>query len=146
MDDRLGSARDGPHRDARSNAPRRRGRRPAILGVVSRVDQFESVFKAAAKTPYRHDSVSLAAVLVLTDLEAEQAKAFEQRVRAFLRTLEGEPAEPTRPRLSWTCLGREREGGIDALLELIRRRQPDLICTYRSLHTQDWRWSYTLGR
>ncbi len=32
------------------------------------VDQFESVFKSAAKTPYAYDPVKIGRVAVLTDL------------------------------------------------------------------------------
>ena len=34
---------------------------------------------------------------------------------------------------------------IEALLERVNVRNPDLICTYRNLHSEAWRWPYSLG-
>ncbi|MDJ0973017.1 MAG: hypothetical protein QNJ98_00980 [Planctomycetota bacterium] len=111
---------------------------------MTKVDQFESVFKAAAKTPYRHEAVPIRKVLVLTDLDEQEAATFKERVQAFLAALEG-PATAEAP-VTWTLVPGDRYGGVDELLGLINETAPDLICTYRSLHSQGWRWSYTLGR
>lgn len=111
---------------------------------MTKVDQFESVFKAAAKTPYRHEPVPLGKVLVLTDLDEEAGQAFQERVKGFLGAIEAHPDSGST--VTWTLVPGDRYGGIDELLALIRATDPDLICTYRSLHSQGWRWSYTLGR
>ena len=34
---------------------------------------------------------------------------------------------------------------IEMLLERVNERKPDLICTYRNLHSGAWRWPYSLG-
>ncbi len=107
---------------------------------MSKVDQFESVFKAAAKTPFSYEDVEIESVLVLTDLEGTEADAFNERVRTFLRILDQNAV------VRWKHLGRAASDGIDAVLALIEEESPDLICTYRSLHSQSWRWSYTLGK
>ncbi len=107
---------------------------------MSKVDQFESVFKAAAKTPFAYEHVEVKSVLVLTDLEGKEADAFNERVRAFLGTLDQDAV------VEWKHLGRDASGGIDDVLARIADESPDLICTYRSLHSQAWRWSYTLGK
>ena len=111
---------------------------------MTKVDQFESVFKAAAKTPYRHEAVPIGKVLVLTDLDEEAGRACKQGGRAFLAALEG-PPDAEAP-VTWTLVPGDRYAGVDDLLALIEETAPDLICTYRSLHSQGWRWSYTLGR
>ncbi len=111
---------------------------------MTKVDQFESVFKAAAKTPYQHEHIEVSKVLILTDLEEHAGREFESRVRGFLHALEDE--RDAEAALTWTLLPGDGYGGIDELLEQVRALEPDLICTYRSLHSQAWRWSYTLGR
>lgn len=113
-----------------------------MLRAMTKVDQFESVFKAAAKTPYRYEELTLRKVLILTDLDADGGKAFEDRVRLFLAALGGRDDDA----VTWTLVAGDRYGGVDDLLEIIREFEPDLICTYRSLHSQAWRWSFTLGR
>jgi nucleotide-binding universal stress UspA family protein len=112
---------------------------------MTRVDQFESVFKRADKTPYAHEWVDVNAVLVLTDLDADALGTFSARVRAFLGNLDHKPGgEPSDTR--WSTITGDRFGGVDELLALVDEEQPDLICTYRSLHSQAWRSSHTLGR
>lgn len=116
--------------------------RLAMLRAMTKVDQFESVFKAAAKTPYRHEALRLDKVLILTDLDEEGGRAFEGRVRQFLTALDHSDENP----VTWSLVPGDQYSGVDELLEIIREFEPDLICTYRSLHSQAWRWSYTLGR
>jgi hypothetical protein len=111
--------------------------------MTDRVDQFESAFKRAIKTPYEHQPLQVSSVLLLSDLEGEEAAQFESRVRGYLRALgEGPADQPTK----WTHLAAEDFGAVDELLRLIDGQEPSLICTYRSLRSQTWRWSYTLGR
>ena len=38
---------------------------------MPQIDQFESVFKAAEKTPFVHEVVAISKVLVITDLNGE---------------------------------------------------------------------------
>ncbi|MCP5067229.1 MAG: hypothetical protein GY946_11745 [bacterium] len=111
--------------------------------MTDRVDQFESAFKRAMKTPYEHQPLQVSSVLLLSDLEGEDATRFESRVRSYLRALgKGPEDEPTK----WTHLAAEDFGDVDELLQLVKKQEPSLICTYRSLRSQAWRWSYTLGR
>ena len=111
--------------------------------MTDRVDQFESVFKRAMKTPYEHQPLQVSSVLLLSDLEGDDAARFESRVRSYLRALGEGPADhPTQ----WTHLAADDFGDVDELLKLIEKQEPSLICTYRSLRSQAWRWSYTLGR
>jgi hypothetical protein len=36
-------------------------------------------------------------------------------------------------------------GTVPELLKLVEEERPGLICTYRHLHSDSWRWPYTLG-
>ncbi|MFQ5844623.1 MAG: hypothetical protein ACE5JG_06490 [Planctomycetota bacterium] len=105
---------------------------------MTRVDQFESVFKAAAKTLYRREPVPIRSVLLLTDLDPEPAGAFADRVRSFLDLGNGETA--------WKVVPGGDFGTVARMLEIVRDAAPDLIGTYRSLHSGAWRWTTTLGR
>jgi hypothetical protein len=102
------------------------------------VDQFESVFKAAAKTPYAYEPVKIERVAVLTDLDQDQADALTQRVRDWLAVL-GEG-------ITWQAMPEGRTRTVDQLLEAIRENEPDLLVTYRNLHSPGWQWPHTLGR
>ncbi len=126
-------------------APRERAPGGVSSAIMpnSRVDQFESIFQRASKTPYEHQPLNVSSVLIISDLEGEAAKAFETRVRAFLATLMDEgKGEPT----VWTSLGEDDFKGVDGLLGHLEATPPSLICTYRSLRSQAWRWSTTLGK
>ena len=52
-----------------------------IFPRVTKVDQFESVFKSAARTPYDHKAVNVESVLVLTDLPPAEAEAWAERAK-----------------------------------------------------------------
>ena len=51
---------------------------------MTKVDQFESVFRSAAKEVYTFGRVAVEKVLVVVDLDAERAEAFTARLRACL--------------------------------------------------------------
>lgn len=84
------------------------------------------------------EPVEVASILVVTDLEAYEASLFMDRVRAFLTVLDGEA-------VTWTVANGEDFASVRDLLDLVEQRRPDLICTYRNLRTEAWRWPFTLG-
>ncbi|PIE17683.1 MAG: hypothetical protein CSA65_08000 [Proteobacteria bacterium] len=104
---------------------------------MTQIDQFESAFKAAAKTRFCYEPVSVRKVLVITDLEDYEARLFSDRIRAYLEVLGDE--------VDW----QDAHGGdcrdVGSLLEKVEEHRPDLICTYRNLHSGGWRWPYSLG-
>ena len=108
---------------------------------MTKVDQFESVFKAAVRTPYEHVPVDVASVLVLTDLERTAADAWGERVKAFLGVLEARQAA-----IAWKVAAGDAFDSVSTLLDLIVEEAPSLVVTYRSLHSQAWPYTYTLGR
>ena len=108
---------------------------------MTKVDQFESVFRGAAKTVYEHRALKLETVLVLTDLAPAEAEAWSARVRAFLRVL-----DERAPGLQWKVVPGAAFTTVRDLLDLVEAEVPDLVVTYRSLHSEAWPWTYTLGR
>ncbi|MEZ5990605.1 MAG: hypothetical protein R3F30_16125 [Planctomycetota bacterium] len=110
---------------------------------MTKVDQFESLFRSAAKQPYRHRRPRIARVLVVTDLEGDEARGFLATVRAMLAVLEPDAASPERP--TWTLVEGHEFATERALLDLVEAHRPDLCVTYRHLHSEGWRWHFSLG-
>lgn len=106
---------------------------------MTTVDQFESVFRSADKPRFEWERPTLETVLLLTDQTEADHGAWSRSVMDFL----GPPPAGTERR-GIDAAG-EAADGIGALLEIVQRYDPDLICTYRHLHTEGWRWPYTLG-
>ena len=110
------------------------------LGRVSpmtRVDQFESAFRAADKPVFEFLQPVVERVLVVTDLRGASATAFRDQVRNFLAVLGNG--------VQWDLDDGDSFDTIEMLLERVNERKPDLICTYRNLHSGAWRWPYSLG-
>lgn len=106
---------------------------------MSQVDQFESVFRSAVKAVFEYRKIDIRSVLLVTDLENEAARAFQKTVQTFLQF----PASETE-RQFFVINGSEYHTTQD-LLELLPQYSPDLICTYRNLHSNAWRFPHSLG-
>ena len=104
---------------------------------MSTVDQFESVFKAAAKSTYEHKPFSIEQVLVATDLEGAEANFFLQATKNFL----SEAAVEAELHL----LEKTNFEGARSLLEQVEKIRPDLTVTYRHLKSESRKWPYGLG-
>ena len=106
---------------------------------VGKVDQFESVFRAAAKIRFEYSAVQVESVLVVSDRDERAASEFGDRVRSQLAVLErGE-------NIRWRVVHGGEYDSVPALLDLVEAERPGLICTYRHLHSDSWQWPYTLG-
>ena len=106
---------------------------------MTNVDQFESVFKSATKTSFAYRDFEIRKVLLVTDLEEGPAQQLSNQVRKFLRAL-GEDAL-----VNWRTVQGDEFQSVKELLDLVEKEGPDLICAYRHLHSQAWRWPYSLG-
>jgi len=106
---------------------------------VTKVDQFESVFKAAERPLFTYERIDFGRILLVTDLEAEPAGRMLAGVRRFLRVIEHK-ATP-----EWLVATGSDFQSVGDLLALVERKAPDLICTYRHLHSNAWRWPFSLG-
>ncbi len=102
-----------------------------------KVDQFESVFKSAAKLNFKRQELSFQKIAVVTDLEEAEAKTLAARVRAFLQVLGDGP--------EWMVLDRGQSERVEQLLGLVTQEKPELLVTYRNLHSAAWRWPHSLG-
>ncbi len=108
---------------------------------MTKVDQFESVFKSAARAPYDHKAVNVETVVVLTDLPRAEADAWAERAKTLLQVLTDKQES-----VAWEVIAGDAFGSVRELLDVVEETVPDLVVTYRSLHSQAWPWTYTLGR
>ena len=107
--------------------------------AAGKVDQFESIFRAATKTRFEYSAVQVEYVLVVSDRDERAAAAFGERVRSQFGVLErGE-------NIRWRVVHGGEYHSVPALLDIVETERPGLICTYRHLHSDSWQWPYTLG-
>ena len=106
---------------------------------MPQIDQFESVFKAAEKTPFVHEVVAISKVLVITDLNGEAAVAHGDQVRQLLGALSDSTA------LQYEIICGEQFSTVASLIEQVEKAQPDLVCMYRNLHSPASDFPYSLG-
>ncbi len=104
---------------------------------MTKLDTFESAFKSADKPVYTYARVELGRALVVTDLSDAEAAPLLARVRSFLSVLSED--------MEWLHLGGPDFASVGALLEQIERAAPDLVVTYRHLHSNAWQWPHGLG-
>ena len=103
---------------------------------MDKVDQFESVFRSADKERFHYQRRDIRSVLVVTDLDRGAAPTVEAEVRGVTSAL-GDANYVT-------ITGDEFTSPRD-LLDVVERQRPDLIATYRCLHSPAWRWVFSLG-
>lgn len=106
--------------------------------AVGKVDQFESAFRAAAKSLFEYRPVRVASILVLTDLSEYEADLLGGEIQTFLRVVDDDETV-------WRVVHGAEFGTIPELLNLVEEARPDLMVTYRHLHSASWQWPYTLG-
>ena len=88
---------------------------------MTKLNQFESVFRSADKATFAYRALSFGQVLLVTDLSATDSEELLAEVRAFLGAIDGSGTE-------WSVLPGAFDN-VQALLEGVEARQPDLIVT-----------------
>ena len=106
---------------------------------MTRIDQFESVFNSADKPVFRYEPFAVGSALALTDLDGDGAESFSSLVRKYLDASGEEGMPPLQ------VVRGDEFGSIEDCLKIIDRDKPELICTYRGLHSDCWRWGHSLG-
>lgn len=105
---------------------------------MSELDQFESVFRSAVRSPYIYEKMDVKKVLVVTDLDTQKGEALLDTVRQFLSAIE-------RDALEWKLITRDQFSLTSELLQIVEAEQADLICTYRNLQSLAWQFPHSLG-
>ena len=106
---------------------------------MTNVDQFESMFRSASREVFEHQRVNIESVLVVTDRDEASAKQFGDLVRRFLKVLSVDE------KVRWREVHGSEFQTAGELLALVESANPDIICTYRNLHSSAWKWPYSLG-
>lgn len=107
---------------------------------MTNLDQFESVFRAAAKPTFALAPPALSRVMILSDLPAEEAALFAGAVRGWLAHALGDERELTYDTVAGSAFASAKD-----VLDLVESRRPDLVVTYRNLHSDAWQWPFSLG-
>lgn len=105
---------------------------------MSKIDQFESAFKSAERTPFELTPLKFNKCLTVTDLDASRAESLSQQMRLFLE-------HTTHSESDWQSLTNDDLTSVSDFLKRIEELQPDLICTYRNLVTPAKDYPYSLG-
>lgn len=106
--------------------------------MADRIDQFESVFRAAEKSRYQYAPPELTRVVILVDVPADQARAYEESVRVFLQASNIAPD-------AIKVHGLESFTTIQQMLEVVQAASPGLIVTHRHLHLKREELKHSLG-
>ena len=106
---------------------------------MTKLDQFESLFRAASKPVFELEPVNVRDVLVVTDMDEQQTTQFADQVRAFLTALD----VPEPVKYSQIC-GNEFDS-VQRLLDRLENPRPDLVATYRNLHAETADHPFSLG-
>ena len=104
---------------------------------MTKLDTFESLFRSADKPVYAHRRIKFARVLVVTDLSDDEAAPLLDQILRFLSVLGDD--------LEWLHLPGSDFGSVGRLLEQVESSAPDLVVTYRHLHSNAWQWPHGLG-
>ena len=105
---------------------------------MTTIDQFESVFLSADKAVFAYAPVTVGKVLLVSDLDEAAGEALIGKCRGFLAAIE-------RPETIWDHLGGASFSSVGELVDALEARRPDLVVTYRHLHSGAWHWPYSLG-
>jgi hypothetical protein len=91
------------------------------------LDQFESLFKAAAHEPFVLQPTEIQRAVVVSDLAGDAAQNFVESVRSITPALQDEPIE-------WSVVSGDDYDDVDQLLDILEERDVQLICSYRNLN------------
>ncbi len=104
---------------------------------MSKIDEFESLFRSSVQERYSPRAYPIREVLVLCDLPSGD----DTQLLAQLEPLfEGLSAPP-----KLTLLPAAQSAALPTLIDLINDHPADLVCAYRNLHTSHGAYPHTLG-
>lgn len=104
---------------------------------MTNLDQFESLFNAAAHEAFGYRPLDVHRVLVVTDLDEAEAQTFLARAQKLLSVLGDD--------VVWTAVHKGQFDDCDQLLDMMGNHQPDLVVSYRNLKSLAYKWPYSLG-
>lgn len=111
-----------------------------IGSKMSQLDQFESVFRSAIKENFVYQPLNFTRAMVFSDLQGDQAEEFANTVYKFLAGLKA------MDKVDWHLVQGDQFNSTTDVLEIIETAKPELICTYRNLHSKAWNYPHSLGQ
>lgn len=102
-----------------------------------KLDEFESVFKSAAKDRFELEAIEIRKVAVFTDFDDEAARLFCRDVQHFLAVLGADTEFVALPGGAYEDVG--------GLLDIVESERADLIVAFRNLHGRARRFPFSLG-
>jgi tetratricopeptide (TPR) repeat protein len=106
---------------------------------MSKVDQFESVFRSALHDVFDYAAIKFKKILIISDLENAECSKFEETIKVFSKKLD------IASDVSWLSLKKDDYDNSQKLLDKIATLDPDLIFTYRNLRSSAWQYCHSLG-
>ncbi len=106
---------------------------------MSNIDQFESLFRSAIHDVYEYSKLNFSSLLIVTDLQATENEAFSAQVKNFLS------AANLSENAKWHNLARGDFVTTSELLDAVAEIKPDIIFTYRNMHSTAWKHPHSLG-
>ncbi|WP_146155637.1 hypothetical protein [Enhygromyxa salina] len=111
---------------------------------MSTLDHFESAFRSASKDSFTWAPPLIRKILVVTDLDAPGSAEFEAQIEPLLTGVLAHTVaagvSPERRVVNGSDYTR-----VDELHQLVQDWGPDLLCTYRNLHSSAWSFKFSLG-
>ena len=106
---------------------------------MTKVDQFESVFRSALRDGFHYQPIDLKTAMLVTDMDHDASAVYLKRVQDFLANA------PGLQNPKWEMVDQSAFKSTESLLERVAKSEPQLICTYRNLHSQGWKYPHSLG-
>lgn len=101
------------------------------------IDEFESMFKRAERSPFHYVERPIDLVAVVTDTDAAAAEQLQNQVRSHFTRLDS--------RTRWTTIPSSQYQTVNELLEVLHELDPDLLVTSRCLSEKALVPQHTLG-
>lgn len=106
---------------------------------MTKIDQFESAFRAAIKPVFHYREIHFERILIISDLSQSDAQSFVEQIKRFANVIHiGRSVE-------WQFLNGDDFDTTQDLLDKVRALNVDLIFTYRNLHSNAWKYPHSLG-
>ena len=106
---------------------------------MTKLDQFESAFRAAIKPLFHYRELHFKRILIITDLRESEAQSFVEQIKRFANVIHLDRS------VEWLFLYGGDFDTTQILLDKIKQLNVDLIFTYRNLHSNAWKYPHSLG-
>lgn len=107
---------------------------------MTQIDEFESRFKSAAKPVFHFEPVEIKKITIVIDQSGDHSRDYVEKIEKFLAVLNVGDNQ-----IETTLVTGDKFSSVDKLLSILKEQEPDLVCTYRNLHTPATEFPFSLG-